>query len=161
MTKKNVPTLIAAGVLVLILLLYMVIYQVRFTETVVVTTFGKPSTPKTDARNRMRRGGAKPVAANMKGTGTSPKKASQRVQGGDLERVRDVERHHHDQERDREIQREAEVEDDRGQGNEQQGQDHDHGEPDGDLAARARARGGVGRSVGGRYHARAFERSSR
>ena len=41
--KKNIPTVIAAGVLVLILGLYMVTYQVRYTEVAVVTTFGKPS----------------------------------------------------------------------------------------------------------------------
>ena len=32
--KKNIPTVVAAGVLVLILVCYMITFQVRFTETV-------------------------------------------------------------------------------------------------------------------------------
>ncbi len=46
--KKNIPTVVAAGVLVLILVFYMMTFQVRFTETAVVTTFGAPSTPLTE-----------------------------------------------------------------------------------------------------------------
>ncbi len=40
--NKNLPTVIAAIVLVAVLVIYMVTYQVSFTERVVVTTFGKP-----------------------------------------------------------------------------------------------------------------------
>jgi len=40
--NKNLPTVIAAVVLVAVLVIYMVTYQVSFTERVVVTTFGKP-----------------------------------------------------------------------------------------------------------------------
>ena len=46
--KKNIPTVVAAGVLMLILVFYMMTFQVRFTETAVVTTFGAPSTPLTE-----------------------------------------------------------------------------------------------------------------
>ena len=40
--SKNLPTVIAAVVLVAVLVIYMVTYQISFTERVVVTTFGKP-----------------------------------------------------------------------------------------------------------------------
>ena len=46
--NKNIPTVVAAGVLVIILVFYMMTFQVRFTETAVVTTFGAPSTPLTE-----------------------------------------------------------------------------------------------------------------
>ncbi len=50
MTKRNIPSILAAGVLVAILIAYMVTFQVRYTETVVVTTFGSPSAPISEPR---------------------------------------------------------------------------------------------------------------
>ena len=40
--SKNLPTIITAFVLLVVLVVYMVTYQVGFTDRVVVTTFGKP-----------------------------------------------------------------------------------------------------------------------
>ena len=40
--SKNLPTVITAAILLAILVIYMITYQVGFTDRVVVTTFGKP-----------------------------------------------------------------------------------------------------------------------
>jgi membrane protease subunit HflC len=47
MNNRGLPSLIAGTLLVIILVLYMITYQVRFTEVAVVKTFGKAS-PETD-----------------------------------------------------------------------------------------------------------------
>src|SRR4030042_1217330 len=39
--KRSLPSMIAGALLVLILLLYMITFQVRFTEVAVVRTFGR------------------------------------------------------------------------------------------------------------------------
>jgi modulator of FtsH protease HflC len=46
--SKSLPTILLGGVLLVVLVVYMVFFQVRFTETAVVTTFGEPSTPYTE-----------------------------------------------------------------------------------------------------------------
>ena len=40
--KKNIFTITTAGIILVILLLYLIAFQVRFNEQVVLTTFGKP-----------------------------------------------------------------------------------------------------------------------
>jgi membrane protease subunit HflC len=42
MMKKNIFTIITAGIILVILVLYLVAFQVRLNEQVVLTTFGKP-----------------------------------------------------------------------------------------------------------------------
>ena len=46
--NKSLPRIVLGGVVLLVLVVYMVVFQVRFTETAVVTTFGQPSEPKAD-----------------------------------------------------------------------------------------------------------------
>ncbi|MBN1345535.1 MAG: protease modulator HflC [Phycisphaerae bacterium] len=43
--RRNIPSMVAGVALVLLLLVYAVTYQVRFTEIAIKTTFGKPSDP--------------------------------------------------------------------------------------------------------------------
>jgi membrane protease subunit HflC len=43
--RRNVPSIVAGVALVLVLLIYAMTYQVRFTEVAIETTFGKPSAP--------------------------------------------------------------------------------------------------------------------
>ncbi len=43
--RRNFPSIIAGVALVVILLVYAMTYQVRFTEVAIETTFGKPSAP--------------------------------------------------------------------------------------------------------------------
>jgi len=43
--KRNLPSVVAGVALVVILLIYAMTYQVRFTEVAIETTFGKPSAP--------------------------------------------------------------------------------------------------------------------
>ncbi len=45
--KRNFPSLVAGVALVLLLLIYAITYQVRFTEIAIKTTFGKPADPNT------------------------------------------------------------------------------------------------------------------
>jgi len=45
--NKGLPRIVLGGVVLLVLVVYMMVFQVRFTETAVVTTFGEPSDPKT------------------------------------------------------------------------------------------------------------------
>ncbi len=43
--RRNIPSVVAGVALVLLLVLYMITYQVRFNEIAIKTTFGKPSDP--------------------------------------------------------------------------------------------------------------------
>jgi modulator of FtsH protease HflC len=43
--RRNIPSMVAGIILVLLLLVYAVTYQVRFTELAIKTTFGKPADP--------------------------------------------------------------------------------------------------------------------
>jgi membrane protease subunit HflC len=45
--RRNLPSIIAGLALVLLLLIYAITYQVRFTEMAIKTTFGKPADPNT------------------------------------------------------------------------------------------------------------------
>jgi hypothetical protein len=43
--NRSLPSLLAGALLVLILGLYMITYQVRFTEVAIIKTFGKAAAP--------------------------------------------------------------------------------------------------------------------
>src|SRR4030095_2814639 len=43
--NRSLPSLLAGALLVIVLVLYMITYQVRFTEVGVIKTFGKASPP--------------------------------------------------------------------------------------------------------------------
>lgn len=45
--RRNIPSMVAGVVLVILMLIYAITYQVRFTELAIKTTFGKPADPNT------------------------------------------------------------------------------------------------------------------
>ncbi len=49
--RRNIPSVVAGLVLVLILLIYSITYQVRFTEIAIKTTFGRPTDPNVSDPN--------------------------------------------------------------------------------------------------------------
>src|SRR5437016_1802144 len=51
--NRSLPSLIAGALLVLVLVLYMVTYQVRFTQVAVLKTFGRSTPPVLDEQGKV------------------------------------------------------------------------------------------------------------
>ena len=51
--NRSLPSLIAGALLVAVLVLYMITFQVRFTQVAVVKTFGKSVAPKFDEQGAL------------------------------------------------------------------------------------------------------------